>query len=312
MTGSVTPSLVAVDWGTSHLRVWLLDAQGAVLAEHRSDEGMGATAREQFQSVLEAHLAALTVPADVPVVMCGMVGSRQGWVEARYLTVPVSLADVAAAAVRIPGVDRDIRIMPGLSRTDRQSPDVMRGEETQLLGVTRLAPIAGERFVCMPGTHSKWVRMSGDSVLDFVTFLTGEAFAILSHHSVLRHSLSGGQVDPASVAFRDAVRASLDTPADILARLFSIRAAGLLQDLEPAAAAARLSGYLIGQEIAGAKARFALPDRVDLIGDPKLGALYGEALAIAGISGTLHDGDTAVIAGLAGAVSAPPKTGTDG
>ncbi|WP_370319573.1 2-dehydro-3-deoxygalactonokinase [Oricola sp.] len=312
MTHSAAPSLVAVDWGTSHLRVWLLDADGAVLAEHRSSEGMGATAREQFQSVLEAHLAALTVPADVPVVMCGMVGSRQGWAEARYLTVPVSLADVAAAAVRIPDVIRDIRIMPGLSKPDRQSPDVMRGEETQLLGLSRLAPSAGERFVCMPGTHSKWVRMRGDSVIDFVSFLTGDAFAALSHHSVLRHSLSGASVDPESAAFRDAVRASLETPADIFARVFSIRAAGLLQDLDPAAAAARLSGYLIGQEIAGAKARFTVPGHVDLIGDPRLGALYTEALVIAGMSCTLHDSDTAVIAGLAGALSAPPKTGTDG
>lgn len=312
MTNSAAPSLVAVDWGTSHLRVWLLDADGAVLAEHRSSEGMGATAREQFHSVLETHLAALAVPTDVPVVMCGMVGSRQGWAEARYLTVPVSLADVAAAAVRIPGITRDIRIMPGLSKPDRQSPDVMRGEETQLLGLTRLAPAAGERFACMPGTHSKWVRMQGGSVLDFVSFLTGDAFAVLSHHSVLRHSLSGAGVEPASSAFRDAVRASLDMPADILARVFSIRAAGLLQDFDPSAAAARLSGYLIGQEIAGAKARFSIPEQVDLIGDPRLGALYTEALAIAGISSTLHDSDAVAIAGLAGAVSAPATTGTDG
>jgi len=312
VTNSAAPSLVAVDWGTSHLRVWLLDADGAVLAEHRSDEGMGATARDQFHSVLEAHLAALEVPESIPVVMCGMVGSRQGWVEASYLPVPVSLSDVAAAAVCIPGVARDIRIMPGLSKPDRQSPDVMRSEETQLLGLSRLAPAAGERFICMPGTHSKWVRMQGDSVIDFVSFLTGDAFAVLSRHSVLRHSLSGGNVHPASAEFREAVSASLHSPADILARLFSIRPASLLQDLDPAAAAARMSGYLIGQEIAGAKARFALPDRVDLIGDPRLGALYDEALAIAGISCTLHDSDTAVIAGLAGAVSAPPKTGTGG
>ena len=311
MTTSAMPSLVAVDWGTSHLRVWLLDADGAVLAEHRSDEGMGATARDQFHSVLEAHLAALAVPDGVPVVMCGMVGSRQGWVEASYLPVPVSLADAAAQAVRIPGIARYIRIMPGLSKRERQSPDVMRSEETQLLGLSRLAPAAGERFICMPGTHSKWVWMQGDSVIDFVSFLTGDAFAVLSRHSVLRHSLSGGNVDPASSEFREAVRASLHSPADILARLFSIRPASLLQDLDPGAAVARMSGYLIGQEIAGAKARFVLPDRVELIGDPKLGALYYEALAIAGISCTLHDSDAMAIAGLAGAVSAPATTATD-
>lgn len=312
MTNPAAPSLVAVDWGTSHLRVWLLDDHGAVLAEHRSGEGMGATAREQFHSVLEAHLAELAVPDDVPVVMCGMVGSRQGWAEARYLTLPASLADVAAQAVRVPGVARDIRIMPGISKPDETSPDVMRGEETQLMGLARLAPVADERIVCMPGTHSKWVRMRGDKVIDFVSFMTGDAFAVLSRHSVLRHSLSGGGVDPISAAFRDAVRASLDTPADILARIFSIRPASLLQDLDPASASARLSGYLIGQEIAGAKARFVLPERVALIGDQPLGAVYAEALAVAGLACALHDSDTLAIAGLVGAAAAAPRTGTGG
>lgn len=312
MSRAAVPSLVAVDWGTSHLRVWLLGEAGEVVAEHRSDEGMGATAREQFHTVLETHLASLSVPVNVPVVMCGMVGSRQGWAEARYLTIPASLADIAAGTVRVPGIARDIRIMPGLCKPDANAPDVMRGEETQLLGLNRLLPAAGDRFVCMPGTHSKWVRMHGDTVADFVSFMTGDAFAVLSRHSVLRHSLSGAGVDPASDVYRNAVRASLDSPADIFARLFSIRPASLLQDLDAADASARLSGYLIGQEIAGAGARFSLPERVDLIGGQALGALYAEALAVAGIACSRHDGDALAIAGLAGAITAPPRTGTDG
>jgi len=309
---AASPSLVAVDWGTSHLRVWLLGADGSVLAEHRSDEGMGATAREKFHTVLETHLMALAVPVDLPVVMCGMVGSRQGWAEARYLTLPASLEDIATQAVRIPGLARDIRIMPGLAKRNDDSPDVMRGEETQLLGLHRRTPAFGDRFVCMPGTHSKWVHMQDGTVIDFVSFMTGDAFAVLSLHSVLRHSVSGNSVDPTSTAFRDAVRASLDSPADILARIFSIRPAGLLRDLAPGESRARLSGYLIGQEIAGARARFALPDHVDLIGDQPLAALYTEALSVAGLSCHLHDSDALAIAGLAGAAAAPPKTGTDG
>lgn len=312
MSKAAAPSLVAVDWGTSHLRVWLLGEDGRLLAEHRSDEGMGATAREQFHTVLETHLASLAVPADVPVVMCGMVGSRQGWAEARYLAIPASLADIAAKAVRVPGISRDIRIMPGLSKPDVNSPDVMRGEETQLLGLNRLVPATGERFVCMPGTHSKWVHMQGKTVADFVSFITGDAYAVLSRYSVLRHSLSGESVDPASAAYRDAVRASLDRPADIFARLFSIRPASLLQDLGAADASARLSGYLIGQEIAGARARFSLPERIDLIGGQQLGALYAEALSVAGISCSMHDSDALAIAGLAGAAAVPSRTGTDG
>ena len=312
MTNAVRPSLVAVDWGTSHLRVWLLDDHGRVLAEHRSDEGMGATAREQFHAVLERHLSDLAVPADVPVIMCGMVGSRQGWAEARYLAVPASLADIAAQAVRIPGIARNIRIMPGLSKPNPDAPDVMRGEETQLLGLSRLAPAAGDRFVCMPGTHSKWAQMRGDTVVDFTSFMTGDAYAVLSGHSVLRHSMSAESVDPESPVFQEAVRASLDSPADILARLFSIRPAGLLLDLGAADASARLSGYMIGQEIAGARARFELPDQVDLVGGEPLGTLYAAALEVAGIACNRYDSDVLAIAGLTGAAAAPRRTGTEG
>jgi len=312
VNNTTSPSLVAVDWGTSHLRVWLLDKNGRVLAEHRSDEGMGATAREQFHAVLERHLSEMGVPADIPVVMCGMVGARQGWVEAPYLAVPAALADIATKAVRIPGIARSIRIMPGLSKTDSDAPDVMRGEETQLLGLNRLAPVSGDRFVCMPGTHSKWAHIRDGTVVDFASFMTGEAYAVFSRHSVLRHSMSAEGVDPASPVFREAVRASLDSPADILARLFSIRPAGLLLDLGAADASARLSGYMIGQEIAGARARFELPDHLDLVGGESLGTLYAEALKVAGINCDRYDSDALAIAGLTGAGAAPQRTGTDG
>lgn len=307
MSHAASPSLVAVDWGTSHLRVWLLGDDGTILAEHRSDEGMGATAREKFHTVLETHLTALAVPPDVPAVMCGMVGSRQGWAEARYLDLPASLEDLAAEAVRIPGIGRDIRIMPGLSKRNGRFPDVMRGEETQLLGLHRQAPAPGSRIVCLPGTHSKWVHLQGGRVADFVSFMTGDAFAVLSHYSVLRHSMSGNEVDPASAAFRDAVQASLESPADILARLFSIRPAGLLENHGPADLRSRLSGYLIGQEIAGARARFALPDHVDLIGSQPLTALYAAALSVAGLAFHQHDSETLTIAGLTDAAAAAHK-----
>ena len=305
------PALVAVDWGTSHFRVWLLATDGGILAERRSDQGMAETPRERFASVLDEHLAALTVPANVPVIMCGMVGSRQGWMEAGYLPVPVKLDQIAGKAVCVAGSARDIRILPGLSKTDPAAPDVMRSEETQLFGLNRLVPVADDvkRVVCMPGTHSKWVHMEGGSVIDFASFITGDMYAVMAAHSVLRHSLSVEPVDPHSPSFRSAVEASLSSPADFLARLFSIRAAGLLQGLSPADARAALSGCLIGQEIAGVLARFPLPDQIDLVAGNKPGALYAEALAVAGIDCRSHDGDALVIAGLAGAASAIWKTG---
>ena len=294
-----SPSLVAVDWGTSHLRVWALSATGAVLAERRSGEGMGVTPRDRFASVLESHLTALEGPEDVPIIMCGMVGSRQGWVEAPYLPVPVALADIAAAAVAVGAARRDIRIVPGLSKSDPISPDVMRSEETQLLGLQRRAGDA-TRIVCLPGTHSKWVRVDGGVVVDFATFMTGDLFAAVASHTVLRHSLSAGAVDSRAADFRGGVEASLASPADLLARMFAIRPAGLLDGLDAAEARARLSGYLIGQEIAGARLRFPA-ERVDLAGAPALTDLYAEALEIAGIACNIHDGDELVIAGLASA-----------
>lgn len=299
-------AFVAVDWGTSHLRVWLLAADGSVLAERRSDQGMAATPREQYEAILDAHLDALAVPADIPVIMCGMVGSRQGWVEAGYLPVPVSLDRIPDNAARVDGVARDIRILPGLSRTDFAAPDVMRSEETQLFGLSRLSPVADDmkRIVCMPGTHSKWVHMEGRSVIDFASFITGDMYAVMAAHSVLHHSLSADSVDPKSPAFKTAVEASLSSPADLLARLFSIRAAGLLHNLLPADARASLSGCLIGQEIAGALPRFSTTDKIDLVAGNTPGTLYAEALAIAGVQYRSHDGDALVIAGLTGAASA--------
>lgn len=296
---------VAVDWGTSHLRVWALGSGGEVIGERKSGEGMAATPRDRFAAVLERHLDALSVATDVPVVMCGMVGARQGWAEAGYLAIPADLSAIPGSAVRIDGSARDIRILPGLSKNAADHPDVMRGEETQLIGLARLAPASAEaaRVVCMPGTHSKWVRLAGERVEDFASFMTGEMFAALAEHSVLRHSLAPARVDPGAAAFLDAVRASLDSPADISARLFSIRPAGLLLDQPPATARAKLSGYLIGQEIAGAMARFPVPGTIDLVGGGELGELYRAALALASIDCRIHDADRLVRAGLTQAAS---------
>jgi 2-dehydro-3-deoxygalactonokinase len=303
-------ALVAVDWGTSHLRVWALGSRGEVIGERKSDEGMASTPRDRFAAVLESHLQALSVASDIPVVMCGMVGSRQGWAEAGYLGVPAELREISENAVRISGGTRDIRILPGLSKNSPEHPDVMRGEETQLVGLSRLVPAAGgdTRVVCMPGTHSKWVHLTGQRVEDFASFMTGEMFSALSDHSVLRHSLSTGRVDPKSTAFLEAVRSSIDSPSDISARLFSIRPAGLLQDLAPDNARAKLSGYLIGEEIAGAISRFPVPGTIELVGGGDLGRLYLAALSVASIDCRVHDGDQLVRAGLTEAASAIWKT----
>lgn len=285
------PALAAADWGTSRFRLWLLDPEGRVLAERRSDEGLAEAGAAGFATVLETHLEALGAAADLPVLVCGMAGSRQGWVEAPYLPVPVALAEIPRAAVPVPGARRPVLILPGLSQAD--PPDVMRGEETQLLG-TALA----DGTVCLPGTHSKWAVLEGGRVTRFATFMTGELFDLLAHRSILRHGLGTPAGGP---AFADGVAAALAAPETVLTRLFGLRAAGLLGAAAPDAAASRLSGLLVGLELAGARAAFGAAGPVALVASGPLAALYGQALALAGFSALPQDAEAAVRAGLLGA-----------
>ncbi|WP_269933239.1 2-dehydro-3-deoxygalactonokinase [Aminobacter sp. HY435] len=302
MSARNTPAIAAVDWGTTRLRVWLLDAAGGVIDERRGDEGLLTAQHKGFAPILDSHLASMGAPADLPAIVCGMAGARQGWIEAPYVDVPASLADILGAAVPVPGISRDVRIVPGLAQRKADAPDVMRGEETQLAGVA--AGIgSGSHLVCMPGTHCKWVGVDDGTVAGFGTWPTGEMFAVFAGHSILRHSLGEkpAPVAPDSEVFRAWCSQAL-TDGDIGARLFGIRAAGLLSGLGQADAAAALSGLLIGAEIASATRRFGRRETpVVLVGSGPLGALYAEALKLGGLEVRIADADQAVLAGLVAA-----------
>ncbi|MXN48168.1 2-dehydro-3-deoxygalactonokinase [Shinella kummerowiae] len=298
------PAYVAVDWGTSSFRLWLIGKDGSIIAERRSGEGMTTAARTGFAAVLANHLAAVAAPEGLPVLVCGMAGAKQGWVEAGYIDTPAALADIPAAAVRIPGVAADIRILPGLAQRDAAAPDVMRGEETQLLGA---AATLGDddHLVCMPGTHSKWVRLSGGKVLGFSTFMTGELFEAIAKNTILSHAIAeAGAISGETPAFRAAVARMVANPALATSQLFSVRAGSLIAGLSPEDAKARLSGTLIGLEIAGALSLVAEGTPVSLVVSGALGALYSEALAAAGLSPSIIDADTAVRNGLAAGAKA--------
>nr|WP_314093514.1 2-dehydro-3-deoxygalactonokinase [uncultured Shinella sp.] len=298
------PAYVAVDWGTSSFRLWLIGKDGGVLAERRSGEGMTTAARTGFAEVLNSHLSAIAAPKNLPVLICGMAGAKQGWVEAGYLDTPAALLDIPAAAVRIPGVEADIRILPGLAQRDPAAPDVIRGEETQLLGAAGELG-NGDHLVCMPGTHSKWVRLSGGRVEGFSTFMTGELFDAVAKNTILSHSIAeAGPVSGGSEAFRAAVSRMVKTPALATSQLFSVRAGALIAGLKPDDAKARLSGTLIGLEIAGALSLVAEGTPVALVVSGGLGTLYGEALAAAGLTPVVIDADTAVRNGLAAGAKA--------
>ncbi|WP_249322111.1 2-dehydro-3-deoxygalactonokinase [Halomonas sp. PGE1] len=307
---------IGVDWGSSHLRAWALDVRGKVLARGGSERGMLSLTPDEYENALLNVIDGwLPDTGRREVLVCGMAGARQGWREAAYLPVPTHLDALARSAVIPPCQDPRLRVrlLPGLCQTTPGHFDVMRGEETQLAGLIADDPdVSG--FVCLPGTHAKWARLEKGAVIHFTTFLTGELFALLAHRSVLRHSLnhgpaSEGLADPGCrQAFITAVRESLASPGRFSASLFGLRAADLLDANLPvgegrhAHLAARLSGLVIGLELAGMR----LPDPdavpvgpVTLIGDAALCERYALALEAVGYASHCLDGEHAVLDGLA-------------
>ncbi|PZR00836.1 MAG: 2-keto-3-deoxy-galactonokinase [Cereibacter sphaeroides] len=290
------PDWIAVDWGTSNLRAYAMKGD-LCLAEAGSDQGMGQLSREAFEPAL-LHLLEPWLEAGhgTPVIACGMVGSRQGWREAPYRAVPCAPTD-GGDLMEVPVDDPriSVHLVPGLKQV---SPaDVMRGEETQIAGALAILP-GFDGVICLPGTHSKWTQVSAGEVVSFQTYMTGEMFALLSKQSVLRHGMTGDGWDAA--AFDTAVSDALSRPERIAARLFALRAEGLLASLPPASAKARLSGMLIGLELAGARA-YWLGQPIVMIGAEALSALYTRALAAQGASVRPLSGRDTVLAGLTAA-----------
>jgi 2-dehydro-3-deoxygalactonokinase len=287
---------IAVDWGTTNLRAWALGG-GRILAHADSADGMGRLDRDGYEPALLRLIGPwLADGRQTDVIACGMVGSRQGWLEAPYRTVPCAPLD-PAALVSAPVRDNRMAVwlIPGLKQT---SPaDVMRGEETQIAGVLALSP-GFDGVICLPGTHSKWVHVSAGEVVSFQTFMTGEMFALLSQDSVLRHGMAAGGWDDA--AFDAGLTDALSRPDRIGARLFGIRAEGLIAGLSSGAARARLSGLLIGVELAAAKP-YWLGQSVAIVGSEGLAQSYARALRAQGADPRLVPGADATLAGLAAA-----------
>ncbi|MBM7066286.1 2-dehydro-3-deoxygalactonokinase [Actibacterium sp. 188UL27-1] len=291
MTG--TPDWIAVDWGTSRLRAWGMTASGTELWQRCSENGMGQLARDAFEDALLDLVGDTLGHGPIPVIACGMVGARQGWVEAAYRAVPCPPLD-ADTLTQAPCGDLrlTVKVIGGLKQID--PADVMRGEETQIAGFLALNPDF-DGVICLPGSHSKWARISAGEVVSFQTFLTGEMFAALSQHTVLRHTVQSDRWDDA--AFATAISDALSRPERLAARLFTLRAEALLNDLPPAPAAARLSGTLIGAELAAARP-YWLGQDVALIGATDISRHYATALAQQGVPATIADVDAMTLKGL--------------
>lgn len=288
---------IAIDWGTSNMRAWAIGADGGVLARGDSARGMGQLTPSQFEpALLEVIEDWLDADRVTPVIACGMVGARQGWIEAAYTKTPAP--PIAAAPTRAPAADRRVAvfILPGVSQS--APPDVMRGEETQIAGYMAAHGTSG--IVCLPGTHSKWVEIAGGRILRFRTAMTGEIFSLLAENSVLRHSV--GTNEWSDEGFAKGVGEALEDPS-IVTKLFSIRAGSLLDGTSPQMSRSRLSGLLIGAELAGT-ADYWNGNDIGLIGASGLSALYRKALEIAGVSSRVLDAEDMTLAGLRAAYGA--------
>jgi len=292
-----TAAFIAGDWGTSNLRLRLYAADGAVLD---SRDGPGAAeSRGRFAEVFDGLTAGWRTDGPLPALLCGMAGSTFGWIEAPYLPCPEDIDNVAGS----PASPRpDVRIVPGLRCANPLgAPDVMRGEETQLLGALELHPglARGRQLVCMPGTHTKWVALHDGTVLEFLTVPTGEIFRLLCEHSVLVRDRDTPVTHQPRDFERGLVEAGKHAGVPLLHRLFQSRSLRLDQQLSPEGAASWTSGLLIGTDCAGALPLFENTDApVYVIAAAALTDLYATALARLGRPSIRVAGDDAAFRGL--------------
>lgn len=280
--------MIAVDWGTSSFRAYRLADDGAVREQRSAAAGLLACGG-RFEAVLVQQLEGWD---DAVVAMAGMIGSRSGWREVPYVAAPAGGADIAAGmlafeAESLPG--RRLMIAPGLSHHPAEgAPEVMRGEETQIVGLLDRLPGAGPHLICLPGTHSKWVQVEAGRITGWQTAMTGELYALLRKHSLLAALMPeaiDADVDDAEAFARGL--ATSQAHGGLTHHLFGVRTRGLFGEFAPAQAPSYLSGLLIGHELRG-----LVPPgtgRVHLVGSAALLARYERALATRGIATQRHD-----------------------
>lgn len=294
---------IAADWGSSRLRVWAMTDEDEEIGRAESDAGAAGLERDAFEPALLALIEPWLGPGlrsgRTLVLASGMIGARGGWAEAPYLACPCEPFDGAAAATADALDERlSIRILPGVSQA--KPADVMRGEETQIAGFLAAEPTF-DGVVLLPGTHAKWAHVSAGEIVSFRTFMTGEIFALMAARSVLRHSVAQtDQGDMDEAAFAEAVSDALSKPESMAARLFSIRAESLLEAPAPGAARARLSGFLIGMELAAARPYWLGRDVV-IIGAAGLAGRYDAALRAQGLAPRRASAEDTALGGLTAA-----------
>lgn len=289
---------VAVDWGTSNVRAWGIGADGDVHWTRESPEGMGKLQPGDYPGVLDRLVTdELEGRVTTDVLICGMAGAKQGWREAKYLEAPTRLDALLSGAVSPEGTGAkySVRILPGICQ--RNGEDVMRGEETQLLGLLSMRP-SYEGPVIMPGTHSKWVEIVDGRVERFQTAMTGELYEALKTATVLRHSFNGDEMGPATEdGVWTGMGAGIDNPELLTSLLFRTRAAALLSGKGADWCSGYLSGLLVGTEVASHRDWIG-GGAIPVIGSARLGRIYSAAFNRLGIGAEPIDAADATLAGL--------------
>ncbi len=279
---------IAVDWGTTNRRAYLIAADGRMTDEMEDDRGILAVGAHGFDAAVAEIKGRL---GERPLLMGGMIGSNRGWVEAPYVPCPAGLPELA---VNLKWVVPDrIAIVPGVSYLSDTRADVMRGEELQILGAYAEGLVPADATVCHPGTHNKWITLADGRIDAFRTVMTGEMFNLLKEHSILADLLA--LPAEANEAFAKGVRHGLDHD-DLTAELFSVRARVLLGRAPREEAASYTSGLLIGTDLRiGLESAGA--DEILVMGRPELTGLFAAALTIAGRDAREIDGEDAFLAG---------------
>jgi 2-dehydro-3-deoxygalactonokinase len=281
---------IAVDWGTTNRRGYLLAPGGTMTDEMEDDQGILSVEHGGFDRAVAELKGRL---GDRPLLMAGMIGSNRGWVEAPYVSCPAGLPELAANLKWV--VPDRIAIVPGVAYDSGDNADVMRGEEVQILGAFAEGLVPPDALICHPGTHNKWIRLEDGRIASFRTVMTGELFNLLREHSILADLLK----EPAGVndAFEQGVRTGLEGDA-LTAELFSVRARVLLGKARRQDAASYTSGLLIGSDIRTGLQGGEAGDEVVVMGRPELTSLFGAALRIAGRTAREVDGEEAFLAGV--------------
>ncbi|WP_163336088.1 2-dehydro-3-deoxygalactonokinase [Desulfopila sp. IMCC35008] len=282
--------LVAIDWGTSSFRLYILDSHGNITEKHVTDEGIMAVEGRQYGQVLKRNLEEMKIGGDLPIICSGMITSKNGWFETEYVPCPATAGDIAANLACFETTDFGrIHFVPGVKQLEPQ-PDIMRGEETQLLGLTSQA----RQVIILPGTHSKWVTVENETILEFTTFMTGDLYNALTSNTILQ---AVKRTEWSEEDFRAGVwegAARIRCGNGLLAGLFQTRVKSILELDGRAASASYLSGFLIGTEIGEAgKTGFSTSDNLLIAGGDTLTRYYRTALAELGIKSKPAPADSA-------------------